>query len=125
MSELNPRQKNAVLAVITAKTMDEAASQAGVDIKTLWRWRKNPLFVAAVDAARRDLMTKAADHLRLGAVEAVAALRRVLADKETAAPVVVQAASAILSHAIKVVELSDVTARLDALEAKADEPQRY
>ncbi len=120
MPELTPRQKNAVMPLITAKTLDEAASQAGIDAKTLWKWRKQPHFVAAVDAARRELMTKAADHLRLGAVEAVAALRRVLADPETAAPVVVQAASAVLSHAVKVVELSDVTARLDALEAAAD-----
>lgn len=123
MPELTPRQKNAILPLITAKTLEEAASQAGVDVKTLWKWRKEPAFVAAVDAARRDLMTKAADHLRLGAVEAVAALRRVLADKDTAAPVVVQAASAILSHAVKVVELADVTARLDALEAAADAPR--
>ena len=120
MPELTPRQKNAILPFITAKTLEEAASQAGIDSKTLWKWRKEPHFMAAVDAARRELMTKAADHLRLGAVEAVAALRRVLNDPETAAPVVVQAASAILSHAIKVVELSDVTARLDALEEKAD-----
>lgn len=116
MPELTPRQEKAVHALLAAKTMDEAAQVAGCDPKTLWRWRKEPEFRAALDAARRELFSAAADKLRLGAGEAVAALRRVLADPETAPAVVVQSAAVILSHCFRAVELADISERLDALE---------
>ena len=122
---LKPAQERALLALLAGKTFEAVAAEVGVDRSTLRRWRALPTFQAAMDAERRRLVLAATDRLRLAGIEAVDALRDVLASADAPAAVKVQAASAVLSHLIRAVESDDLYARLDALEAKADEPQRY
>jgi hypothetical protein len=120
MNNLSPRQNRAIAALMTTPTIGQAAEAAQVSRAQLSRWMALPEFQAELERERRAMMKAATDALRQAAGEAVAALRRVLKDPETSPAVVVQAASAVLSHAYKAAEQADVVARLDALEAASD-----
>lgn len=125
MSNLTPRQHKAIAALMTAPTIGQAAETAQVSRAQISRWLAQPEFQAELERERRAMMKAATDALRVAASEAVSALRRVLADPDTTAAVVVQAAGQILAHAYKAAEQADVVARLDALEeAAADAPNR-
>lgn len=124
MSNLSPRQHRAIAALMTTPTIGQAAETAQVSRAQISRWLAQTDFQAELERERRAMMKAATDALRVASSEAVAALRRVLADPDTTAAVTVQAASAILSHAYKAVEQADVVARIDALEeAAADAPR--
>lgn len=126
MAELTPPKHKAIAALLACRTIGQAAKVAEVAERTLTRWLADPDFKAALAAARRGVFAAAVDGLRQAATEAVETLREVLADKEASAAVRVQAASAILGHAFRAVELADVTERLDRLEeAAADAPRTH
>lgn len=119
MSNLSPRQHRAIAALMTTPTIGQAAKTAQVSRAQISRWLAQTDFQAELERERRAMMKAATDALRVASSEAVAALRRVLADPDTTAAVTVQAASAILSHAYKAVEQADVVARIDAIEEAA------
>ena len=121
MTGLPPRQARGVAALMAAKTVEGAAKLAQVNSRTMRRWMRQADFKAAVEAERRTMFSKAIDVLRVAASEAVAALRDVLADPECAQAVKVQAASAILTHCFRGVELVDVLERLNKLEEAAED----
>lgn len=112
---LTARQRRAVVAVLTAPTLDEAARALGVNPRTLRRWRAHEPFAAAVRQAARDLDREAVDTLRAATVDAVRVLRAALADKTPA--IRVRAAVALLDAAERARD-DDVAERLDALERR-------
>lgn len=116
MSELTPGEARAVAALLACTSYDAASRQSGVPLRTLLRWRKRPAFVAALNGERRALFESVADALRAAGRDAVAALKDVLADPESAPGVKVQAASAILQHLFRAVEIFDLSERLAVLE---------
>lgn len=65
---LTARQRAAVRALVTCRTVAEAEIAAAVSPSTLLRWRKQPAFRAAVREAERELYREG--------------LRRLLADQE-------------------------------------------
>jgi hypothetical protein len=94
VDELTPKQRNAVVALLTANTITEARKIVGVGHATMHRWRQNPLFIKAVEDERKRMMESLRDRFVVAAGEAVEALRLILkdADKE----VVVKAAATLL-----------------------------
>ena len=53
---LTPRQEKAIAALITSKTLEEAAQKAGVNVRTIHRWREDPLFDAEFRHQRRQAL---------------------------------------------------------------------
>ena len=47
--ELPPQQRAAAVALAAGETQLEAAALAGVDARTVYRWRQTPVFIAAVE----------------------------------------------------------------------------
>ena len=112
---LTARQRRAVVATLTAPTLDEAARALGVSPRTLRRWRTSAAFAAAVRQAARDLDREAIDALRAATVDAVRVLREALADESSV--VRVRAAVAVLDAADRARD-DDVFERLEALERR-------
>lgn len=52
---LNGRQQQAIEALVFGASYGEAAEAAGVDRKTLWAWRQQPVFAAALRDALDDV----------------------------------------------------------------------
>lgn len=105
----------AVAALLTHPTHAAAAAAAGIGLSTLTRWLQDPAFAAAVREARRRTLEQALGTLSAATAEAVETLRACLGAEGEA--VRVRAAVAILEHALRGGEVSDLEERIAALEA--------
>jgi hypothetical protein len=111
---LTRKQETAIAALLSEPTVSAAAAKAGVSEVTLWRWQKQPDFLAAYRLARREAMEKATAFLQHSSWAAATTLVRLLgAGSES---VRLRAATVILDQASKGLELLDHEERLAALE---------
>jgi hypothetical protein len=113
--KLSHRQERAVAGLLSTRTIAEAAAAAGVSSRTLERWlSESNEFVAEYRAARRRVVEAAVSQLQNATGEAVDCLTRNLHCGMPSTEV--RAASVILDHALKAVELYELETRLAALE---------
>jgi hypothetical protein len=114
--KLAPKQETALLAMLTARNVEEAARTAGVPTRSLHRWLTEPMFVNAYLEARRMAYSQAITRLQQMSSAAVTVLGKVLVDANTPASTKVRAADSILDHAAQAIELEDIEARVSELE---------
>jgi hypothetical protein len=99
-ADLTDRQRRALAALLTARTAQDAASQAGVGERTLRRWLNRPSFRVAYTEASRQRLSEAVGQLRAASAEAVNVLRAALDDQHTGHRI--RAAIGLLDTAVKV-----------------------
>jgi hypothetical protein len=109
------KQGEFIAALLTHSSVEAAAEAAGISRATGWRWLKNPAVAQRLREARQDAWGRAIAALQEAGPEAVAALRKTLAEAESEG-VRVSAARTVLELGLKAVELGDVLERLDAIE---------
>jgi hypothetical protein len=114
------KQEEAVLALLTHRTIEEAARALDVSSKTLLRWMKDPKFDAAYRAAKKAAFAQSIARLHQMSSAAVSTLGKVMLDSATPPATRVRAADCILSHTAKAIELEDLDARLRQLEETAN-----
>ena len=112
------KQEQAIACLLTASSIAEAAAQAGVNQRTLFRWLKDATFQAAYCTARRQVVQHAMGQVQQAANEAVTSLRTIMLDDTAPASARVSAAKMVLDLGIKTVEIENLEARLAALEAR-------
>ena len=118
--KLTRKQEAAISNLLAQPTIRAAANATGVGEVTLHRWLADPGFKTSYLEARREGVSHTIALLQRTSGAAVAALHAVMSDPEQPASARVSAARAVLELAIKGVELEDLAARLEALEAKAN-----
>lgn len=111
--ELNGKQRRAIAALLISRTVEQAAVEAGVGERTLYRWLDDRDFRAAYTEASRQLLAETIGRLRAVAGEAVETLRAALQDDLTSNRI--RAASVLLDTAVKV-EVDDLARRVAELE---------
>ena len=111
---ITPVQERAITALLSCRTLEDAAREARVAPATLRRWRLVPAFAAAYQAARLALLESATNALRSATSEAVDALLRNLTCGKPAAEI--RAAEIILTNAYRSAEVEDLTERIAAIE---------
>ena len=111
--ELNGKHRRAIAALLTSRTVEQAAIAAGVGERTLYRWLDDPDFRAAYTDASRQLLAETVGRLRAATGEAVDALRAALQDDLTSNRI--RAATVLLDTAVKV-EVDDLSRRVAELE---------
>jgi AcrR family transcriptional regulator len=122
--KLGAKQEAAVLAMLTARSVDEAARTAGVAPRTLYRWLKDKEFDAAYREARRMAFGQAIARLQQMSGAAISVLGKVLVDPNTPASTKVRAVDSVLNHAAKAMELEDIAVRVAALEEATAKDQK-
>jgi len=115
------KKEEAVVALLTNRTIDEAARSVGVSAKTLLRWLKEPQFDAAYREARRAAFRQAIARLQQASTAAVATLVKTMVDPSTPPSTKVRAADSVLNHASKAIEVEDIDTRLSELELAAEQ----
>lgn len=113
---LTRKQEGGIAALLIQPTMKEAATAAGVNEATLWRWLQSREFHAAYMKARRDSVKQALARLQQTTTEAVTVLRDIMIDTDAPCSVRVTAAKAIIDYSIKAVEVEDLEQRVFELE---------
>ena len=122
---LSRRAEQAISALLTTASIGDAAQQAGIGERTLYRWlREDAPFQAAYRRAKRQVVEQAMTQIQQATGIAVETLLAVMQDPETPASARVSAAKAVLEQALKTVEIEDLESRLTALEAQIKETRR-
>lgn len=120
MQGLPQKQTKAIISLLSCPTVSEAATQAGVNESTVWRWMKEQAFQDALQEAKQKIVAQAIIQLQQATGEAVGTLRGIMADGEAPASARVTAAKAVLDMAVKAIKMEDLEARLMTLEQRKE-----
>ena len=104
----------AISALLTTRTLEEAAEACGINERTLRRWIEEPEFRAALTAASRQVLESSVVELSVDAQMAVETLRRNLRCGRPEAEI--RAAQIILAQAMRGIEFFEFERRLAHLE---------
>jgi hypothetical protein len=117
--KLTRKQEEAIVALLSTRSVEEAALGCGTAARTLYRWLQDPNFDSGYRAARRKAFSQATARLQHGASAAATTLLKVMLDQSTPAPTKVRAAECVLDHAARSIEIEDIEARVAILEQAA------
>ena len=118
------KQARLIALLLSQPTTARALELAGVSETTLRRWRADPVFVAALDAARRALFTDGFRMLVGQQIANLAALVKLRSEAEKESDQL-RAAVALESALVKRYELlvmAELEARVSTLEAQSCQP---
>jgi hypothetical protein len=119
-SKFERKKEEAIAALLSHQSIENAAKAAKIATNTLLRWLKEPEFDAAYREARRAAFGQSVARLQQASGAAVTTLLKVMVDPNTPASTRVRAADSVLSHGAKALEIEDIEVRLAALEESAD-----
>ena len=114
------KKEDAIVALLTTRTVEEAARAVGISAKTMLRWQKQPEFNVAFRAAQRAAFGQAIGRLHQLSGAAVSMLGKVMLEPGTPPATRVRAADSILEHTKKAIEIENIEARLAELERAAE-----
>jgi len=114
--EITTDQKRAITALLSAKTVTDAATTAKISRKTLYLWMKEPAFAAALKEAESEMLDQAVRRLASMLTTALDELDSLLKTgaKETTR---LRAVALVLERYFSIKELADLEERLNRLEA--------
>ena len=121
VTELTPRQRRAIEALVEGKTVKQAAKDTGVSRKTLYVWLNQPEFQKELDRLGGIILEEVANRMVALASEAVDTLSNVLKTKDVPIGTQVQAANVILKRASEFWDVYNLNRRIDAIEAVLDD----
>lgn len=108
------QEEAAIAALLSCRTILEAAKAVGIGEATLRRWMKEPGFAAHYREARRQVVQHSIGALQGATSKAVATLLRIMdCDSPSAAA---SAARTVIERAHEAIELEDVLQRVDEIE---------
>jgi len=113
------KKEDAIVALLTTRTVEEAARAVSVSTKTLLRWMKELEFDTAYRAAKRAAFGQSIARLHQLTSAAVTTLGKVMLEPGTPPATRVRAADSILNHTTKAIEIEEIEARVAALEVAA------
>ena len=116
---ITPKQARAVSALLTQRTIEDAATAAGVNARTLYRWLEVDTFRAALHAAEAAAIRDALRAL-VGDLRANFDTMRAIRDGDESANIRLQAARALDASLLKWRELETLEERVSRLEAHFD-----
>ncbi|EGO62587.1 hypothetical protein [Acetonema longum] len=112
----NRREDTILQALITHRTIREAAQAARVTERTIYDYLSNPAFKARYQAVSDDVVRGAANNLRDRMSGAVDVIAGVMDDAEARPQDRLTAAKAILDYGAKYTEMRDILERMQILE---------
>jgi len=119
--KLGRKKEEAIVALLSTRSVEEAARACNTPARTLYRWLNDPEFDNAYRAARRKAFGQATARLQYGASAAVTTLLKIMLDQGTPASTRVRAIECLLSHSAKAIEIDDIEVRLSELERATGE----
>jgi transcriptional regulator with PAS, ATPase and Fis domain len=115
-SELSPRQRRFVAAMLTARTVREAAATVGVTERTGLKYLANPAVKRALGQALDDALGQATRQVVKAMTGALETLKEIHQDPGAPTGARVSAARAILDAGPKLREALELAERVTALE---------
>jgi transposase-like protein len=116
--------EQAIAALLSHRSVEEAARAVGISANTLLRWIKEPEFEAACREARRTAFSQSIARLQDASGAAVTTVLKIMLDTNAPAGTRLRAAEVVLEQATKAIEMDDLDARVAELERMADSGKR-
>src|SRR5450432_2465508 len=104
-SKFTRKMEEAIAAMLTHRTLEDAARSIGIGTPTLVRWQKEPVFQTAYREARRAAFAQSIARLQQASSAAVSVLVKIMVDPSSPASCRVRAADSVLAHAAKAIEI--------------------
>jgi hypothetical protein len=117
--KLGRKQEEVIVALLSQRSVEDAARVANVTARTVYRWMKEPEFDAAYRKAKRAAFGQSIARLHHLSSAAVSTLGKIMLDTTTPPATRVRAADSILDHTAKAIEIEDIEARVSELERAA------
>lgn len=121
---LSPTARRYLQALLEYPTKKQAAAAAGVSDRAGRRYLANAEFQAEYRRAFDALIEDAAQQSKQALSPAIAVLRDIASDGEEAASSRIAASRALLEYSLRIVELSDITRRIEELERSQNDDCR-
>ena len=118
--KLGRKQEEVIVALLSQRSVEDAARVANVTARTVYRWMKEPEFDAAYRKAKRSAFGQSIARLHHLSSAAVSTLGKIMLDLTTPPATRVRAADSILDHTAKAIEIEDIEARVSELERTAN-----
>ena len=122
--KLNRKQQDAIMALLSHRSLENAARACNTPVRTMYRWLQETDFDAAYRAAKRAAFGQAIARLHHLTSAAASTLGKVMLDAGTPPATKARAADSILNHTAKSLELEDLEVRVLALERAAEPIKR-
>jgi hypothetical protein len=118
--KIRRKQEEAIVALLSQPTVEQAARVVGIGTRTLIRWLQLPEFKAAYHKARRDAFGQATSRLQQASGAAVSTILKIMLDKDPPVSSRLRAAESVVVHAAKAIEIEEIEARVSELERAAE-----
>jgi hypothetical protein len=118
-SKFERKMEAAIAALLTHRSVEDAARAVGIGINTLLRWMQMQEFEAAYRKARRAAVSQATARLQQNSGAAAAAILKIMVDPNTPASCRLRAADLVLEYSRDGIELEDLDVRVVELEREA------
>jgi len=105
-AKFGQKMEQAVVALLSHRSIEEAAHEVGVTANTLLRWMREPEFQAACREARRTVFSHAIGRLQDAAGAAATTLLKIMLDPNVPAATRLRAAEVVLEQATKAGEIA-------------------
>jgi hypothetical protein len=113
------KREQAITALLSQRSVEEAARATGISVNTLLRWRKQPEFEATLQEARRLAFSQAIGRLQDAAGAAAATVLKITVDSSSPTGARLRAAWVVLEQAARAGETEAIEARLAKVERLA------
>lgn len=114
------KQERALQALLTSRTVKEAAEKAGTTDNTIRRYMKDPEFITVYKERVSEIMEAATRNLQQNFSAAIDRLGRIVANDEESSTNHIAAARALLDYGLRFTEFNDVLSELEATEGGTD-----
>jgi hypothetical protein len=115
-SKFGRKMEQAIAALLSHRSLEEAAQVAGISVATLKRWMHLAEFKAAHLEARREVVSQTNARIQQNSGAAASVLFKLMADPTTPPSVRARTAQCILECANQSLEREDIEARIARLE---------
>jgi len=122
-AKFSRKKEEAIVALLSHRSVEEAARAINLNPNTLLRWLEIPEFKNAYLKARRQAVHQAVARLQNSTGTASLVVLKLMTDPNVPAAVRLRAAECALDRAMKGIELEDIEVRLAELE-RAQEDSR-
>lgn len=116
---MDERKEEAIAALLSSKSVEDAARAIGINPNTLLRWLEIQEFRDAYRKARREAVGQSVARLQQATGAAAITILKLMMDASSPPAVKLRAAECVFDRAMQGIELEDIEARVAALEQAA------
>jgi hypothetical protein len=117
-SQYDRKKEAAISALLTQRSIEDAARSIDVAYSTLRRWMRIPDFDAAYRQARHDVMFQSIARLQQNSGAATTTVLKIMVDLAAPPACRLKAAHDVFEIGLRGIEVEDIAARVSALEHK-------